>query len=138
MKQLFQFFGMMLGIMFLTTSFSACSSDDDDDKNPSIVGTWYVEQVIDAGTEYEYTSYSEITYKKDGTVSGYWKDTYKDGRVSTETDRGRYEVIKDVLNIWWESEAEENEAEGPWTCTFTINGNKMTTSENEGIVWTRK
>lgn len=65
MKQLFQFFGMMLGILFLTTSFSACSSDDDDDKNQSIVGTWYVEQVIDAGTEYEYTSYSEITYKKE-------------------------------------------------------------------------
>lgn len=138
MKKLFQFFGMMLGIMFLTTSFSACSSDDDDDKNPSIVGTWYTESVYDAGTEYECNSYFEITYKKDGTATWYGKDTYKDGSVDTETDRGRYEVIKDVLNIWWDSEEEENEEEGPWTCTFTISGNKMTTSENGGTVWTRK
>lgn len=135
MKKTFRFFGMMLCVMLMAVGFTACSDDDDDDKNPSIVGTWYLESTYDVGTEYERTTYSEITHKKDGIVTGYWKETYKNGEVIVETDRGRYEVIKDVLSIWWEGEADDD---NPWTCTFKIEGNRMITSENGGNVWIRK
>lgn len=128
---------IMLFVMTTVVFLTACSSDDGD-KNPSIVGTWYVENTYDPGTDYETTEYAEITYKKDGTLTGYWKRTYKDGNVDTETDAGRYDIINDILRIWWDSEEEENLTEGPWTATFSINGNKMTTSENGGTVWTRK
>lgn len=136
MKKTLRNLGMMLCIMLMAVGLNACGSDDDDDRNPSIVGTWYVETIHYSGTEREYSEYAEITYKKDGTVAGYWKETNKDGKEEVETDTGRYEVIKDVLRIWWASEAEE--ADGPWTAKFSINGNKMTTSENGGTVWTRK
>lgn len=137
MKKMLKFFDMMLCVMFMAVVFSACSNDDDDDKNPSIVGTWYIEETYDVGTSYEYTSYTEITYGKNGMVTWYCKDTYKNGETEIETEKGRYEVIKDVLRIWWEDD-ETEESEGPWTATFKINGNKMTTSENGGTVWTRK
>ena len=80
--------------------------------------------------------YAEITYKKDGSLTGYWKETYKNGEVNVETDTGRYEVIKDVIRVWWLSDAEEGGE--PWSATFSINGNKMTTSEAGGTVWTKK
>ncbi len=140
MKKMLKFFDMMLCVMFMAVVFSACSNDDDDDKNPSIVGTWYVEKTYDVGTSYEYTSYAEITYGKNGMATGYWKDTYKNGETEIETDKGRYEVVNDVLRIWWEDDSDDgdDEDEGPWTTTFKISGNKMTTSENGGTVWTRK
>lgn len=138
MKKTFRILGMMLTVLLMTVGLNACSSDEDDEKDASIVGTWYRESTQNAGTDLEYTVYAEITYKKDGTVTGYWKETHKDGHEETETDTGRYEVIKDVLRIWWASEAQENLVEGPWSTTFTISGNKMTTSEDGGVVWTRK
>ena len=120
MKKTFREFSMILLVMLMAVSFSACSSDDDD--YSSIVGTWYTENN---------SEYVEMTFKKDGTVTGYWKDLYH-GETIIETDKGHYDVIKDVLRIWWDSEDE------PFSVTFSISGNKMTTSENGGIVWTRK
>ncbi|MDE6522153.1 MAG: hypothetical protein K2L17_04990 [Muribaculaceae bacterium] len=136
MKKTLRIFGMMLSIILIAVGLNACGSDDEDDRNPSIVGTWYLESTYFSGTDFEYSVYAEIKYKKDGTLTGYWKKTYKDGKEEIETDTGRYEVIKDVLRVWWFSEADEDYE--PWTATFSINGNKMTTSENDGTVWTRK
>lgn len=127
---------MMLCVILMSVGFNACSGDDEEDKNSSIVGTWYGETTYEPGTDRERMEYVELTFRKDGTVTGYWKDTYKNGKEEVETDTGRYEVIKDVLRIWWISETEEGD--DPWTTTFSINGNKMTTSENGGTVWTRK
>lgn len=124
----------MLCVMLMAGCFTACGDDDDDDKNPSIVGTWCCEGISEAGTQYECIEYAELTYKKDGTVTGYWKETYKDGRTIVETDRGRYEVIKDVLNIWWEN----SNSDKPNSHTFKIEGNRMITDEGGGTVWTRK
>ena len=136
MKKTLRLLGMMFCIILVAVGLNACSSDDDDEKTSSIVGTWYGEATHYSGTDYEYSEYAELTFKKDGTVTGYWKETYKDGKEIVETDTGRYEVIKDVLRVWWVSEAGEND--DPLTTTFSINGNKMTTSENGGTVWTRK
>lgn len=138
MKKTLRFLGMMLSIILVAVGLNACNSDDDDEKTPTIVGTWYVETTHYAGTDQEYSEYAELTFKKDGAVTGYWKETYKDGKEEVETDTGRYQIIKDVLRVWWVSEAEENMADGPWTATFSINGNKMITSENGETVWTRK
>lgn len=101
-----------------------------------LVGTWYVETTHYPGTDFEYSEYVEITYKKDGTVTGYCKEKYKNGKEIVETDSGRYKVIKNDLCIWWLNEDED--AGEPWPETFSINGNKMTTSESEETVWTRK
>ena len=135
MKITFRIIGMMLCVILMGVGFNSCGSDgdEDSDKNPSIVGTWYTEDSYSGNKEY-----AEWTYKKDGTVTGYWKFTYKDGTEKIETDTGRYEVIKDVLRIWWASNMEGNLTDGPYTVTFSINGNKMTTSEDDGTVWTRK
>lgn len=138
MRKNLRFLGMMLCFILVGVCLNSCGSNGEDDKNPSIVGTWYVETTHYSGTDWEYSEYAEITFKKDGTVTYYWKETNKDGEEEVETDTGRYEVIKDVLRIWWVSEAEENLTAGPWTARFSINGNKMITSENGGTVWTRK
>ncbi|MBD5175610.1 MAG: hypothetical protein HDT06_07300 [Bacteroidales bacterium] len=131
MKKTFNYIGMIVCIMLLSVGFIACSSDDDDkDVKVPIVGTWYLETVESNNT----VCYTEMTYKNDGTVTYYYKETSKDGKIKTETDKGTYEVIKDVLRIWWESEDEDE----PWSATFTINGNTMTTSENGGTVWHKK
>lgn len=132
MKKTFRLFSMIMFVMLMTVNFSACSSDDDGDKNPSIVGTWYTETTCEIGTEYENIQYAELIFKKDGTVTGYWKYTYKNGEIEIETDKGRYEVIKDTLCIWWDGE------DDVWTTTISISGKKMTTTEGDGIVWTRK
>ncbi|MDE6551557.1 MAG: hypothetical protein K2K98_01140 [Muribaculaceae bacterium] len=136
MKKTLRFLGMMFCIILVAVGLNACSSDDDDEKTPSIVGTWYVETTRFAGMDYEYSEYAELTFRKDGTVTGYWKNTYKDGKEIVETDAGRYQIIKDVLRVWWVSELEEDDE--PWSATFSINGNKMKTSEDGGTVWTRK
>ncbi|MBD5316004.1 MAG: lipocalin family protein [Bacteroides sp.] len=132
MKKTFRVFSMIMFVMLMTVCFSACSSDDDDDKNPSIVGTWYTETTCEIGTEYENIQYTELIFKKDGTVTGYWKYTYKNGKIEIETNKGRYEVIKDTLCIWLDGE------DDVWTTTISISGNKMTTTEGDRIVWTRK
>ena len=138
MKRTFRILGVMVCMLLMTFGFTACSgNDEDNEKDSSIVGTWCVETVHYLGTDSECTEYAEVSFSKDGVVTGYWKDTYKTGEVEIETDKGRYEVIKNVLRIWWESDVEDN-ASGPSTWTFTINGDKMTTSENGGTVWTRK
>ena len=137
MKKTFRMLGMIIIVMLMNVNFSACSSDDEDDNNLPIVGTWYTENQYEVGTDWEYTEYAEVTYKKDGTLTGYWKVTFEDGTEEIETDTGRYEVIKDVLRLWWDNDLDD-ESDGPWTETFSINGNIMTTSENGGSVWTRK
>ena len=131
MNKTFRVFGMILLVMLVTVSISACSSDDDD-TNPSIVGTWYTESTLNIGTPSDSITYSEITYKSDGTATGYWKSTYKNGEIEIDTDKGHYEVINDILSIWWDGE------DGAWSATFSISGNIMTTSENGGTIWTRK
>lgn len=129
----------MVCMLLMTVGFTACSgNDEDNEKDSSIVGTWYVETVHYLGTDNECTEYAELSFRKDGVVTGYWKNTYKTGKVEIETDKGRYEVIKNVLRTWWESDDEEDNASVPNTWTITINSDKMTTSENGGTVWTRK
>lgn len=124
MKKTFRFFGMMLCVMLMTVSLAACSNDDDDDKNPSIVGTW--EHVSDGYV-------TQMSFSANGTCS--FKEWSQSNPSDVDTDSGKYTISGDILSIWWDSEADE---EGAWSCTFKIEGNSMTTSENGGTVWIRK
>ena len=108
---------LMLGLFVSVSLFSACSSDDD--VNP-IVGTWYTEVY----------GYEEITYNADGTCT--YRDFKSDKKTISYSDTGTYKVDGNRLTIWW------NDEDDALTITFSISGNKMTTSEDGGTVWTRK
>ena len=116
-------FAVLLFSVFTALALASCSSSDSDDndssKNP-LVGTWYTDK----------TDHTEITYKADFTCTGQW---YEGSKVKY-TDKGKYKVDGNKLYIWWESEEEY----GPWSTTFTISGNTMTTTEGGGTTWTRK
>ncbi|MDE5826248.1 MAG: hypothetical protein K2J27_09425 [Duncaniella sp.] len=125
MKKTFRFFGMVLCIVLIAVSFASCS--DDDDKAPSIVGTWQTEKANSDGY------ISELTFKADETCS--WREWNTLNSNEADTDTGVYKVNGNKLSIWWESESDE---EDPFVCTFSINGNHMTTSENGGTIWIKK
>lgn len=115
------YFCLLFGVLVSVVLFSSCSKDDDggSSSNP-IVGTWYTEAY----------SYEEITYNSDGTCT--YRRYKSDHTTIRDTDSGTYKVEGNKLTIWWASSS------SPWTTTFSINGNKMTTSEDGGIVWTKK
>ena len=117
----------------LSFGFTSCGNDDNDDGSSSnpLVGTWFTESE-DHG-ELEYT---EITYNKDLTCT--WQCYSSDRTTLKESDTGTYKVEGNKLSIWWESEREYWKEDGPWTTTFSISGNKMTTTESNGVVWTKK
>ena len=111
-------------------AFTACGSDDEDNNDSSsnpLVGTWYTE-TIEKG-EVEYT---EITYNANFTCT--WREYKSDRKTVVDTDEGSYKVDGNKLSIWWKIEGNDE----PWTTTFTINGNKMTTTEGGGTIWTKK
>ena len=112
---------LLFGVLVSVVLFSSCSKDDDGGSSSnSIVGTWYTEAY----------SYEEITYNSDGTCT--YRRYKSDHTTIRDTDSGTYKVEGNKLTIWWASSS------SPWTTTFSINGNKMTTSEDGGIVWTKK
>jgi hypothetical protein len=106
---------------------TSCSKSDDDGGSSSnpLVGTWYTE-----GEEKGYPTYEEITYNANNTCT--WRDYKSDKTTIKETDSGTYKVDGNKLSIWWSGSST------PWTTTFSISGNKMTTSEGGGTVWTKK
>lgn len=115
---------MMLCIMLIAVGLNACGSDDDNDENQTIVGTW----------ETSSSGYiTQMTFNSNGSCI--WQEWQIDNPSDVDSDKGTYKVEGNKLFIWWESEADEDD---PWTATFSINGSKMTTSENGGTVWTRK
>lgn len=121
MNKKFSFLSLLLGLFVCMSVLTSCSKDDDggSSSNP-IVGTWYTEAY----------SYEEITYNSDGTCT--YRRYKSDHTTIRDTDSGTYKVEGNKLTIWWASSS------SPWTTTFSINGNKMTTSEDGGIVWTKK
>lgn len=112
----------MFCVMLMAVCLNSCSSDDDDEKVVSIVGTW--ENVSDGYT-------TQMTFNSNGSCT--WKGWSISNPSENETDKGTYKVEGNRLSVWWDSESDED----AWTCTFVIEGNKMSTSENGGTVWTR-
>ena len=140
MKKSISFLSLLFGLFVCVTLFSACGGDDDkfsacggdDDKDapPStnpIVGTWYIEN---ESKGYQY--YYEMTFNADNTCM-WWRYRYEgDSKTLIDSKSGTYKIDGNQLSILYNGE------EKPSTKTFTINGNKMTTSEAGGSTWTKK
>lgn len=130
MKKLISILSLTVGLLVSVAAFTACSSSDNDEggssSSSSIVGTWYTE-----GVEKGQPTYTEITYNADLTCT--WRDYKSDKTTIKDTDSGKYKVEGNKLSIWWNSDHGD-----VWTTTFTISGNKMTTTEGGGTVWTKK
>ena len=129
MKKLISILSLTVGLLVSVVAFTACSSDNDESGSSSlssIVGTWYTE-----GVEKGQPTYTEVTYNADLTCT--WRDYKSDKTTIKETDSGKYKVEGNKLSIWWNSDHGD-----VWTTTFTISGNKMTTTEGGGTVWTKK
>lgn len=114
-------FLMMLLPMLTVTTFTSCG--DDEDSNP-LVGTWYVYDSED-------DDYTELIFKSDMTCT--WLNYESDRVTLKRSDYGRYQTDGNVLTIWYEKQNGR-----PWTTTFTIKGNKMITTEGNGVTWTKK
>lgn len=119
---------LAFGLLMNATAFIACSSDNDENSSSSslIIGTWYTE-----GVEKGQQTYTEITYNSDLTCT--WRDYKSDKNTIKASDSGKYKVEGSKLSIRWNSEPSE-----VWTTTFTISGNKMTTTEEGETIWTKK
>ena len=130
MKKSLSILSLLFGLFLCVTLFSACGGDDDKDAPPStnpIVGTWWIEN---ESKGYKY--YTEITYNADNTCS--WSRYRYEGDTKNLIDSksGTYKIDGNQLSILYKG------SDKPWSTTFTISGNIMTTTEGGGSTWTRK
>ena len=130
MKKSLSILSLLFGLFVCVTLFSACGGDDDKDAPPStnpIVGTWYIENESKG-----YRYYYEMTFNADNTCM-WWRYRYEgDSKTLIDSKTGTYKIDGNQLSILYKGD------EKPSTKTFTINGNKMTTSEAGGSTWTKK
>ena len=132
MKKYFYLMGLMIGLVVSGLALSACGSDDDgNDKGTSsnpIVGTWWVEKETSKGE----LKYTEMTFEKDMTFT--WREYLKDNNGNltlNESDSGTYYTDNGVLYTTWKKFSSKPR-------NYSISGNKMTTDEAGGTIWTRK
>ena len=121
---------LLFGLFVCVTVFCACGGDGDKDAPSStnpIVGTWYIEN---ESKGYKY--YTEITYNADNTCT--WSRYRYEGDTKNLIDSktGTYKIDGNQLSILYKG------SDKPWSTTFTISGNIMTTTEGGGSTWTRK
>ena len=81
-----------MALIAATITFSACSSDDDDDKvsTSSLVGKWYAE---DEGYG------CEFQFNADGTLT--YIETMLDAQTSKVRDSGTYKLDGNKLTLHW-------------------------------------
>ena len=112
MKQTFRFLSMMLCAILMTTAFTACSDDDDED-NASLIGTWEYQETHDDGTVWVY----QLVLNEDGTfTNSYWNTDKPDRKTTYE---GTYVVDGKRLTIKYDYGDVEPMA-------YSIKGNKLT------------
>lgn len=118
---------LMFGLFVSVLSLTACSSDDDNSSSSnSLIGTWCTEFMD------EELIIAEITFNKDHTCMS--KEYYSDRTTIKFADTGTYKIDGNKMSVWWNSEKEYWEKEGPYTLTFTITGNKMSVTDERGRV----
>lgn len=130
MKKSLSILSLLFGLFVCVTLFSACGGDDDKDTPSStnpLVGTWYVENESKG-----YRYYTELTFNADYTCT-WWRYRYEgDSKNLIDSKTGTYKIDGNRYYIYF------SDQEKPSTKTFTINGNKMITSEAGGTTWTKK
>lgn len=122
MKKFFTVLSLTLGLLMCSTTFVACSSDDEKDSpsNP-LVGTWYL---------YEYDGDRvELYFKSDMTCTRI--EYKKDSKEIRDSSYGIYQIDGNVLSIFW------NGKKNAWTTIFTVSGDKVITTEGNGFTWTK-
>ena len=114
--------------------FTACSSDDDENQIPEIIGTWDLDNA---------TGYTQsLTFAPDGAVLEY---TTLEGTNAKMEEKGTYSVNKDKLTITWKESRYYNFFSDKWTnfeplekgaetvvITFTIKDKTLTFVSMEG------
>lgn len=130
MKKNLSILSLLFGLFVCVTVFSACSKDDDKGSSSSsnpIVGTWWIEN---ESKGYKY--YTELTYNADYTCT-YLRYRYEgDNKNLIDTKTGTYAIDGNKLSILYKG------SDKPWSTTFTVSGNTMTTTEAGGSTWTKK
>ena len=130
MKKSLSVLSLLFGLFVCVTVFSACGGDDDKDAPPStnpIVGTWYIENESKG-----YRYYYEMTYNADNTCTWLRYRYEGDTKNLIDSKSGTYKIDGNQLSILYKG------SDKPWSTTFTISGNIMTTTEGGGSTWTRK
>lgn len=116
---------LLMGLFVCVSVFTSCSKDNDNESSSnSLVGTWYTESESKG-----YLRYEEMTYNSDGTCT--YRRYKSDQTTISDADSGTYKVEGNKLTIVWANYE-------IFTTTFSISGNKMTTSENGGTTWFKK
>lgn len=114
-----------MSVLFIAVLFAACSSDDDNNAEPSIVGSW---TLVELNTE------NPIDFNNDGTADRNIMNEIPcyQGNASFTTD-GNYLLTLSNVNA--------EEVEGAWNIdcdgsvvnsgTYVINGDQLTTNPND-------
>ena len=122
----------LMALIAATITFSACSSDDDDNKisTSSIIGKWYTE---DEGYG------CEFQFNADGTLT--YIETMLDAPTSKVRDSGTYKLDGNKLTLHWTKSETWSNYSQQWivddTSTETavvrisLKGNKLTLSPDD-------
>ena len=109
MKKLF----LIVAAMFAAVSFSACSDDDDKDKDASIVGTWEYTHltgydngviVVDKDNPKDDEPMHYLTFNSNGT----WTEEYPN---SGHTSKGTYSINGDKLTKTYHDDKDDGYTE---------------------------
>lgn len=123
---------LLMALIAVTITFSACSSDDDDNKisTSSLVGKWYAE---DEGYG------CEFQFNADGTLT--YIETMLDAPTSKVRDSGTYKLDGNKLTLHWAKSETWSNYSQQWvvddTSTETavvrisLKGNKLTLSPDD-------
>ncbi|MBR0264545.1 MAG: hypothetical protein IJK27_00600 [Bacilli bacterium] len=97
--------------------------------NP-LYGTWYT-IIYSLGKDV----YVEIIYNDDNTCI--YRE-YDDKHVNhRDIDKGRFELEKGKIYIWWESMRDSWDKDGPVVSTYEIKDDKLITDDDESFIWKR-
>jgi len=105
---------VLAAVLFASAISVSCSSDDDNPKDPSIVGTWLQtsgsSETIKNGTSegvendvVDADNFVRITFNSDGTFSDFSSNLYN-GQLETSTDPGTYTTEGNILSFTYDGD----------------------------------
>lgn len=98
--------------------------------NP-LYGTWYT-TIYSLGQDV----YVEMVYNEDKTCV--YRE-YDEKRINhRDIDKGRFELEKNKISIWWDSMSSSWETSGPEVSTYKIEDNEMIMDNDDSVIWKKK
>ncbi len=133
MKKTFRMIGMALVTILMAVGMAACGSDDDEGEpadpathDSELLGTWYFED-----EESEYSTYQEVTFRKDGTGKVY-EEEEEDGDVYKYSFDFTWSTSNGNLKMTATSGEDKGEV---YNFTYSIDGD---VAHVEGMTWYKK